>query len=348
MAIPLIHLTDLYHPPQDPDDQFDLATILALPEYDLRGVVLDCTTRFTRAAPEGWDIPRDPGLVTVLQAGVLAGRSIPVAVGPREPLRGPEDDCADRARAEQAGVDLLLSLLEAATEPVLVSVVGSARVLAAAFNRNPALLRERVGGILLNAGATEGAEMEWNVALDPAAYLALWQSGLPIRWYPCATADGAFDPTPERGTHWSATHEELLAQVSGRWRGWFAYGLSGCARGDILRALDELGQGATWEHLLPARRCLWSTASLVMGVGRELRRTAEGWRFMPAESAEADESWPWRLDPINASIDADARVTWSETSKETPHTLFGRRVGPEYGTAMAEAMAALLGTLPVD
>jgi hypothetical protein len=281
-----------------------------------------------------------------MQASVLAGRSIPVAVGPREPLHGLGDDCADRPGTEQAGIALLLSLLEAATEPVLVSVVGSARVLAAAINRNPNLLRERVGAILLNAGATEGDEQEWNVALDSVAFATLWRSGLPIRWYPCATKEGAFDPEPERGTHWAATHEQLLVQVPDRWRGWFAYGLSGCARGDILRALDELGQGAIWEHLLPAKRCLWSTASLVMGAGRELRRTAGGWRFVPAGAVPDGDGWPWRLDPITATIEEDAQVRWTESGDKAPHSLFGRQPGADYGVAMTEATAALLGTLP--
>ena len=51
--IPLIHVTDLYHPPQDPDDQLDLATVAALDEYDLKGVVLDITQRFLEPAPRG-------------------------------------------------------------------------------------------------------------------------------------------------------------------------------------------------------------------------------------------------------------------------------------------------------
>lgn len=32
--IPFIHTTDLYSPPQDPDDHVDLATVFALPELD--------------------------------------------------------------------------------------------------------------------------------------------------------------------------------------------------------------------------------------------------------------------------------------------------------------------------
>jgi hypothetical protein len=39
--IPVLYCTDLFHPHDDPDDHFDLATLYAIPEFDLRGIVLD-------------------------------------------------------------------------------------------------------------------------------------------------------------------------------------------------------------------------------------------------------------------------------------------------------------------
>ena len=36
--IPLLHITDLYHPPQDPDDQLDLATWKASPDVLIDGL----------------------------------------------------------------------------------------------------------------------------------------------------------------------------------------------------------------------------------------------------------------------------------------------------------------------
>lgn len=346
-SIPLVHITDLYHPPQDPDDQFDLATILALPEFDLRAVILDQTRKFLIGAPEGWDIPRDPGLVTVTQASALIGRAIPVALGPRDPLRNAEDDARDQPLEEQSGINLLLSVLRHTSVPVVVSVVGSARVLAAAYRREPELVRNRVAKVLLNAGSTSDGELEWNVMLDPFAFVELWKSGLPIDWYPCATANGAFDPRPDRGTHWKASHAALLSELSPCWRGWFAYGLSGSARGDILRSLDELGKGAGWEQLLAGSRCMWSTASLVMAAGRVLVRTGEGWRFVESHVAQSrgEEIWPWRLDPIAAQVRSNGIVEWSGVDGESVNRLFGRRSGADYGDAMAEALAALLGTL---
>ena len=39
--IPIIHSTDLFHPHVDPDDHFDLATLFAVKEFDIKGIVLD-------------------------------------------------------------------------------------------------------------------------------------------------------------------------------------------------------------------------------------------------------------------------------------------------------------------
>ena len=343
VPVPLVHITDLYHPPQDPDDQFDLATVLALPELDLKAVLLDVTHKFLVPAPEGWDIARDPGLVTVAQADYLGGTTIPVGVGPRDPLKSMEDDAADRPEREQSAIELLLKILTETTEPLNISIVGSARILSATYLRNPKFVREKVGAVWLNAGSTAQGELEWNVTLDPFAYRILWRSGLPIRWFPCATEKSAFDPEPARGTHWSATHETLLKGLPPRWRGWFAYGLTGSARSDIHPAMEELASGAVWEELQAARRSMWSTASLVMMAGRKLMKTEGGWRFVTgrSEGAAASDVWPWRLDAIAATVREDAHVTWSETTSSTAHHLFGRRPGAAYGEAMAEALNAL-------
>lgn len=344
--IPWLHVTDLYHPPQDPDDQLDLATLAALDEVDLRGVVLDVTERFLVAAPEGFDVPRDPGFVPVAQLGYLLGRAIPTAAGPRQPLRDPADDARDHPRREQAGVELVLDTLAASAEPVVLSAVGSARVLTAAANRAPGLMRAKTRAVLLNAGFTAGTRREWNVDLDVAAYVGLWRSGLPIHWYPCATERGAFDAAHPRGTFWRAAHADLLADLPRPLRAWFAYGFAGSARGDVIGALDELGVGAVWEHVLAGTRNVWATASLVMAAGRVLARTPGGWRFVPAAEAEGLERWPLRLDPIAATVEADGRVRW-RLAPDGAARLFGRREGPGYGRAMTEALHALLQATPV-
>ena len=344
MKIPFVHITDLYHPPQDPDDHFDLATVMALPELDLRGVVLDTTTRFLNASPEGFDIQRDPGFVPVMQLSYLLGRPIPIAVGPFEPLRREGDTGSDRIPAEQSGIEMLLSILRTSSEPVVISMVGSARVLAAAFNREPELLRSRTRAILMNAGSTAKTKNEWNVELDLIAYKGVWNSGLPIHWYPCATERGAFDEDHEYGTHWKASHESLLKDLPPALRAWFCYALTGDRRGDIIRALREDGKGPAWEQVLSAKRNLWSTASLVMAAGRTLAQTSDGWRFV-ASGGSSFSVWPMFLDPITATVQDNGQVDWQSTVGATSHSIFRRQPGRQYGVAMAEALHALLQSL---
>lgn len=344
--IPLLHITDLYHPPQDPDDHLDLATIIGLPEYDLRGVVLDITRKFLVAKPDGWDIARDPGHVPVAQLGHLMGRAIPAAMGPIDPLAHPGDDARSRPLAEQGGINLLLDVLERSTEPVTISAVGSARVLAAAFNREPELLRAKTRAILLNIGSTGGPKREWNVGLDPAAYVALWRSGLPIHWFPCGTDRSAFDPAHERGTYWKARHDVLFRDLPDGLRAWLDYAFNGSPRGDFIRALAEGGNGAGWDKVLAGERNMWATISLVMGAGRVPARTPDGWRFVPVAAAAGLEQWPCRLDPISATIDDEEKVSWKLAMEPATFRLFGRQPGPEYGVAMAEALNALLCAIP--
>ena len=77
--IPVIDVTDLYPPHQDVGDNFDLITAYALPELDLRAVVLDCTEPFRQPVakdpgpglfpdPNG---PREPGFIPVLQLNYI-------------------------------------------------------------------------------------------------------------------------------------------------------------------------------------------------------------------------------------------------------------------------------------
>jgi hypothetical protein len=279
-----------------------------------------------------------------VQLGYLLARPIPVAVGPFEPLRHDGDTARDRPTTEQSGIELLLSTLRASPEPVVISIVGSARVVAAAFNREPELMRTRTRAILLNAGATSKTKTEWNVNLDLVAFRTIWNSGLPVHWYPCATERGAFDEDHEYGTFWKATHETLLHDLSPGLRAWFSYALSGYQRGDIIGVLREEVIGATWEHLLSAKRNLWSTASLVMAAGRSLAQTSDGWRFVSSGESSVS-AWPMFLDPIAARVKVDGEVDWESTVDSTNYRIFRRQPGRQYGMAMAEALHALLMSL---
>lgn len=345
--IPLLHITDLYHPPQDPDDLLDLLTVAALGEFDLNAVVLDVTRKFLEPAPSGFDIARDPGFTPVARLAHLLGRTIPVASGPIVALKSTNDTSADRPADEQTGIAMILEILSRSIEPVLISCVGSARVVTAAFNREPELLRSKVKAVVLNAGSTGGRKQEWNVGLDPAAYAGLWNSGLPIHWYPCATERSAFNPDHNRGTYWKTTHADLFRDFPPRLRSWIAYHFIAVKGETPRRALPQDVPDSLWETVCQGERNMWSTASLVMAAGRVLAHTGSGWRFIAAGEADGLEVWPWRLDTITATADDEGWIKWSIDADKGPYRLFWRKGGSAFGAAMTEALNALLRSMAV-
>lgn len=342
----MVHITDLYHPPQDPDDHVDLATILALPEFDLRAVILDSTRQYL----EGADLPdhrqRDPGFVPVRQLAWLTGRIIPAAAGPTAPLHSPDDPATDRPPWEQTGIELLLHTLSEAASPVIVSVVGSARVLAAAFNREPDLVRKRVSSVLLNAGAS-GQYREWNVALDPAAYRRVFEMGVGVDWYPCATEQGPFDPGAHN-TFWKANQRDLFMDIHPALRSWFMYAYTGSPRADTIRALGEPCDMSVWERILSDNRNMWSTASFILAAGRRLVRTGAGWRFVPADrTGDGGESEILQLDPVETSWREDDHVQWAPAVGPATVRLFRREPAARHTDAMTEALNALLAEMEI-
>ena len=186
--VALIDTTDLYHPPQDAGDNFDLIAAYALPEVDLKAVVLDATENSFHL--EGG--PRDPGFIPVLQLNSIFGRNIPCGTTPFLAMKSPGDKMLDAPAFQQFGVELLLDTLRRSPQPCEITVFGSARSVAVALNRQPDLLRARVRRIHLSAGTCSGKYLEWNVSLDRHAIVRLLRSELPIAIYPCATKDGCF------------------------------------------------------------------------------------------------------------------------------------------------------------
>ncbi len=66
--IPVIYSTDLYHPHDDPDDHYDLACLYALPELDVKAVIIDMANIREKRGNHG--VAKKPGLVALRQMGV--------------------------------------------------------------------------------------------------------------------------------------------------------------------------------------------------------------------------------------------------------------------------------------
>ena len=145
----VIYGSDLFHPHNDPDDHFDLATLFALSELDIRAILLD----------QGNDRQRwAPGSIPLEQMFSLTGKRAPYATGLSKPLKSTTDTGEDQPAEYQGAIDLLLRTLEASDEPVALIMVGSVRDVCAAFNRKPELLRKKVSRLYLNMGNAADGE----------------------------------------------------------------------------------------------------------------------------------------------------------------------------------------------
>ncbi len=152
--VPVIYSTDLLHPYDDPDDHYDLATLFALPELDVRGIILDLGDRQQQRM----------GSAPVEQMLRIVGKRVPYAIGADRPLRSRDDKMLDLPQRFQGGIDLILSALRQAPEKVVIFTTGSLRDVAVAYNREPELLREKVQALYFNAGnGPGGLQDEWNV-----------------------------------------------------------------------------------------------------------------------------------------------------------------------------------------
>jgi len=178
--VPIIYSSDLYHPHGDPDDHYDLATLFAQEEFDIRGIVID--VRNSTIDGVGWQ--------PIEQMMHITGRRVPYAIGLKNKLKSRTDKAFGQPAVFQSGIDLTLSLLRKSKEKVVLFSAGSGRDFAAAFNREPELMKNKVKAVYLNAGnGPGGIQWESNTDRGKHEYLRLFESGLPIYWCPCWTPE---------------------------------------------------------------------------------------------------------------------------------------------------------------
>ncbi len=274
---PVIYSTDLMHPHDDPDDHFDLACLFALPEVDLRAVILD----------NGASQAERPGFKPVWQLNYLAGRHVPCAIGLSRKLKSPSDPALDQPAEFQNGVNLLLQTLRDSQEKVALIFVGSARDTVAAFNREPALFREKVRSIHGFIGeASDPKFIEYNVSLDPLAFAGLIRADLPFFWIPCF--DGGLWQNHGHASYWKVTHRQVLAGAPQSLQRYFLYMLRR-ASSDPIEFLRLPTVPEEWDQLLHEQRNLWCGAFLGLSVGRTVQhggRDVAG--FEPIDVTVAD------------------------------------------------------------
>ena len=181
---PIIYSTDLYYTIADIDDHFDAAVLLKSPELDIKGVILDNHL-----------YPSD-GEKVMAKLMEYANHQVPVVKGlGLFQLRSLLDK--GLYVDGQDGVELILKTLTESKEKVALMAVGSMTDLAAAYLRNPELLERKVSNVYVVAGSAEAPEQDYNVKLDPFAFVVIMRSKLPIVWVPVDSSMWYF-PAPKQ------------------------------------------------------------------------------------------------------------------------------------------------------
>jgi len=309
--LPIIYSTDLYHPHDDPDDHYDLLTLLAHPRFDVRAIVLD----------QG---PRGAGRLGVMplrQAMAITGRSAPYAPGLVENLGSGEDTGAGQPAPAQAGVELILrSLAEPSSGAVTVFTTGSLRDVAAAYNRDPALVAARVARLYVNAGHSAGGR-EWNVDLDPHAYCRIMQSQLPVYWVPCFGV-------PEHQSLWRFRQGELLDAAPAPVQNYILFALTRAPAGES----DPAGTLRTFAvepgvraRLWAEERNMWCTAAFLHAAG------------VPGRTFGFTEG--------SIEIDPDGVTRMGTAAGAVRHQVFTCTRPESYPAEMFEALQGIVGAI---
>ena len=358
--IPVIVVTDLYHPHQDCGDNFDLITPFALPEIDLKAVILDCTEAFRKPlaydAGKGLypdpDGPRDPGFIPVLQLNYIFGRNVPAAVGPFSNMKDARDKMLDVPSFQQQGVELILKTLRNSNEPVQIASFGSARSIAAAYNRDPALFKKKVKQVHLSAGTSAPVYLEWNVALDSNAIVCLLLSDLPVSIYPCAAANAdsigygsksypfSYD---SHNTYYKLPNLSFIENMDPKLRRYLRYAYGRVQRNDFLRCMDSDTIFSVKKDIFSRESYVWETAIWINISGRKLVKTPEGnYRIKPSHRvSETDKVLPNDLNPCTISIEKSGLFTFSEIKRVSNFSIFYRGDIKENEKAMRMALPAL-------
>jgi hypothetical protein len=335
--VPVIYCTDLFHPHVDPDDHFDLATLYAMPELDIKGIVLD----------QGKKQLERPGRLPVSQMNRITGRTVPAVIGLATPLKSPDDKGLDQAPEFQMGVEFIVQTLRASAKPVCIATLGSVRDVVAAFNREPGLFRTNAAMVLAFIGeASDPKYQEYNVGLDPQGFVGLMRSGLPVYWVPCF--DGGLWQNRGHASFWRASHRALLGHAAPEVIQYFIYALEkeSC---EPLAFLSRPVEPERQARLFAGTRNLWCAAVLGVVSGREV--VLDGGKWTSALPGGDGQAGGARRKPlfgfseVDVSVSDAGVVSYGKGPGSHKVRLFEVRDQAHYEPGMVEATAGVLSSL---
>jgi len=334
--IPLIYCSDLYHPHDDPDDHFDIASIYAIPEFDLKAIILDQAR---------WTQKTRPGKIPVEQLNALTGRNIPWVAGLSEKLQKPKDKGLGQPSDSQHAVQKILNVLKESEKPVTIITVGSLRDVAASFNRAPELFKKKVGMLMIFIGESQSGGQEYNVGLDPNAFVTIMNSGLPVYWVPCF--DGGVWKNEGNASYWKAQHSDLLRGASKPVINFFIYALRHKAENDHIGCLYNKIPENEKRELFDGWRNLWGSAVFTYAANRVIVRHGDDWVSIPKNAVKNDDKIEkmFTFSPVSLYINDKCEASYEDSARA--HKIYRFKVlnTNDYAKAMTSVTKKLMNEL---
>ncbi len=347
IRVPVVHVTDLFRPHTDPDDHWDLAgqfALMRLGRVDLKAVLIDCPR------PK-WK--KDPDVQAIGQLGAIVGAAVPVAVGVPASIPLSRLD-AHRNDPALGGIRAIAEILRRSDRPVVITVTGWCRDLIALARLEPELFKRKCAAVYLNAGlGTQDLKrqepLEWNVAIDPEAYRAVFDLPVPIYWLPCFEdlTSGQFH-VARNGSFYRFTQGEILMRLDRPAQNYFLSMFRDGQRKESSTSTagwwaDLFGpvDAALLESESKQSRNMWCTAGMFHMVGRTV--LADG-RTADLAKREADPRLKpvFSFEPIAVECDAQSRTVWRFDPNAKDRFILQVHDTDRYEPAMTRALGRLL------
>jgi len=217
--------------------------------------------------------------------------------------------------------------------------------VAVAINREPELLRTKVKALYFNVGNGQTPlQNEYNVGLDPNAYVRLFHSGPPLYWCPCFGKEGY-------ATFFVADQSKVVGPCTDAVQKFFAYCLSR-AKADPIAFLA----GAS--HPLPqGKRNMWCTGPMLHAAGLKIyQRGADDFVALAPEKAkraglETSEVRTFEFVPVHARAAIQQNNGKAEVhlvmraQPEEPNAFVFRSTDPKFAAVLASCLKNLLADL---
>ena len=229
-------------------------------------------------------------------------------------------------------------------------------------NWNRRCLPAKCAAVYLNAGSgspdpAKARNLEYNVALDPISYAAIFDLPCPVYWLPCFEEVGkapAVDmwSVKEYGSYYKFQHREVFGDLSDKTRNFFTFMYRGGRTGG--RSPRPATQRMRWlgyllgpqdqaelERQSTLWRNMWCTGGQLHAVGMTVTRQGK-----IVAMGEAGNNAVFTFDPIQLTCDDSGVTSWRPTTDATNRYIFHVRDVAQYQAAMTRALASLLAELP--